>query len=81
MYRFQQMTNKLTRQFNTLTKAIPHLGAEFAFEQIGTGPNPLEFGQSARNRWSRSDLASAIGQDPHDGDPEVSVWPPTSRRV
>ncbi len=80
MYRFQQMTNKLTRQLTTFANAMPRLGSDFAFDQGSIASCDVSPAQTGRNRWARNDLASAIGQDPHDGDAQVSVWPPASVR-
>ncbi|HEY6563366.1 MAG TPA: hypothetical protein VIY86_02620, partial [Pirellulaceae bacterium] len=59
---------------------VPQLGSDFTFEQ-GTGvslsasPDPI-----VRNRWSRNDLVSAIGKDPHDADTAAITWPPAAQR-
>jgi hypothetical protein len=79
--RFQTVSWKLPGRLLILSKYMPPLGAPLAFDPCG--PNSLaETGRSAsRNRWNRSDMASAIGHDPHEADASGRIWPPAGPRL
>jgi hypothetical protein len=75
-----EMTNRITRRLQSMADAFPQLGHDFAFEQGNACSSHVD-NQRPRNRWSRNDLSSAIGQDPHDTDPGIAVWPPVRNRA
>ncbi len=77
MPRFQTIKDKLTDGIDTIADHVPRLGAEFAFETPCPVPVADEATPTSRNRWSRPDLASAIGRDPQD--PDDAAWPPATR--
>jgi hypothetical protein len=79
MSRFQTIKDKLTGSIESIVDHVPRVGADFAFEIPCPMSGPIEDGPTSRNRWSRPDLVSAIGHDPHEGDSEEAVWPPATR--
>lgn len=69
------LTNRLSHGLTTLSRLIPPLGAAPTYEFAGDDARCLPAPRANRNRWSRPDLRSAVGQDPHVTDPAVQVWP------
>ena len=76
MSRIQMMTNRLADSFASLGRRLPSLGTSPTYAQSDTESTPIAPAEANRNRWSRSDLVSAIGRDPSVTDPAVQVWPP-----
>ena len=80
MVRFYTLSAKLTNGLGALARFVPPLGAPLTFEPP-TSAMPGCPPRASRNRWNRTDLESAIGQDPHEPDSSATVWPPTPVRA
>jgi hypothetical protein len=81
MVRFPIVSRNLPNRILTLTRFVPPLGAPLCFDQSGPNSHAVSAGSTNRNRWSRPDLASAIGHDPHEAEPSTHVWPPANPRI
>ncbi len=80
MHRFDAMTDSLRTRLHTLTGLLPQLGSDFDFERTLPASGSSHVPRHARNRWSRTDLISAIDRNLHDVDVETVVWPPALHR-
>jgi len=76
MIRFQLMSNKVAHRVALLTRFVPPLGAPALYEQPNPCPLPDYAQRTSRNRWNRADLIAAIGQESHEVDVDLRLWPP-----
>lgn len=79
MFRFHTTSLRIGRRLDGLTRLAPPLGPPLAFEQFLPGSMVNSGRPSSRNRWSRNDLESAIGHDPHEADASGLAWPPPNK--
>jgi hypothetical protein len=79
MHRFQIIKDKLSGGFVAVSDRVPQFGADFAFETPCPISGVTDGEPTSRNRWSRPDLASAIGRDPDARDTDDVAWPPANR--
>lgn len=78
MSRIHMISNRIAIGVANLYRLVPNLGTAPTYESCDEYSTSVQPVRTTRNRWSRMDLASAIGQDPHVTDPAVQVWPPRS---
>lgn len=80
MVRFHLFPVRFALGWGSLTRRIPPLGAPIAFDADGPSSLIESDRVASRNQWSRTDLAAAIGHDPHESGSVDRAWPPARVR-
>ena len=77
MVRFHLFPQRFAMGWASLSRFVPPLGAPVVFDPDRPSSLVETSRIASRNQWNRTDLAAAIGHDPHEGDSTGRVWPPS----